>query len=313
MHNLIRFYNQNRKKIWNVIVIIIFALIMIRLLNYLTILNNQKNSNVSGSLNIVQSEKKEKINNKATSNKSMVNGKNISNKQLESTQIILDRFIDNCNSQNLEGAYNLLTDECKETVYPTLESFKNNYYNNMFEGEKKIYSFANWYNNTYYVTLKDDILATGKINASENAKSDYITIIRDKLNIRSFIGIYELGNEKSEKNITINVKSKQTFMDYEIYNLNVKNDSDKTICLTLGEDSKDIYIQDKNNVKYGVANNEIVNSNMYINPGTSRNLSLKFYSSYVADKQIQKIVFKKLNLDANNVEQNNIYEYRIDL
>ena len=312
MHNLIRYYNQNRRKVWLVIVIIIASYSLIRLLNYFTIINNEKRQQSTGNVQAEKSTNSYEKNSTYTTNKSAVSGITVQSGKLEQVQKLLDSFIDNCNNRNLEEAYSLLTDECKEEVYPSLDAFKENYYNNMFEGKTKIYSFQNWHDNTYYITLMEDILSTGKINVSDNEKHDYITVVGDKLNIRSFIGNYEMGKENTDKGITIKIRNKQTFIDYEIYSLNIKNDSDKTICLTQGEDSNDIYIQDKNNVKYGVVNNEIINSQMYIKPGTSRNLSFKFYSSYVSDKKIQRLVFKKLNLDTEEVEQGNIYEYKIN-
>ena len=57
----------------------------------------------------------------------------------------------------------MLTDKCKELVYPSLKSFKLNYYDNVFKGEKKAYSFENWFGNTYYVKLTSDALSTGKV------------------------------------------------------------------------------------------------------------------------------------------------------
>lgn len=313
MYNLIRYYNQNRRKVWTAIAIIIAIMLFIRLLNYFTIISNERDNKNREAIDTTLNTSKAEEDIKYTSNKSAVKGSMVQNSRLEYVQNLLDSFIDNCNSNHLEEAYNMLTDECKDIVYPTLEAFKKNYYNNMFEGEKKIYSFENWYGDTYYLTLKEDILATGMSKASQNVKNDYITVVGDKLNIRSFIGSSELGKENTDKDITVIVKEKQTFMDYEIYNLNVKNDSDKTICLTLGDDSNDIYIQDKNNVKYGVVNNEIVNSKMSIEPGNSEDLSFKFYSSYISDKKIQRMVLKKLNLDAKDFERNNIYEYIIIL
>lgn len=311
MHNLVRFYNQNRKSIWRTILIIIAIIIFIRLLNYFTVKNSEVRSNTDGlkesnETNILQGST-------YTSKKSAVSGTTIQKSKLNHIQELFDSFFDSCNNHNIENAYNMLTDDCKEVVYPTIESFEENYYNNLFEGNKKIYSFINWHENTYYITLKDDILTSGKINSNDNIKNDYITVVDDKLNIRSFIGKSQIEKNKVDKNIEMKVENKSTFMDYEIYNITITNKSDKTICLTSGENSDDIYIQDKNKVKYGVVNNEFMNSQMYIDAGSTRNLSFKFYSSYVSDKKITQLVFKKINLNSNNVDVADMYEYSISL
>lgn len=312
MQNLIRFYNQNRKSIWRTILIIIAILLFIRLLNYLTVKNDEKKQNSQEVANTTSTNSTSK-DLTYTSNKSAVKGTTIQKSKLEHAQDLLDEFFNNCNNQNLEEAYNLLTDECKEFVYPTFESFQKNYYDNVFEGTTKLYSFENWHDNTYYITIKDDILFTGKTNTSDNVKNDYITVIDDKLNIKSYVGRTKIDKENNSKNITIKIDSKDIFMDYEIYNLTIKNDSDNTICLTSAESSKDVYIQDKNDVKYGIMNNEIADSQMYIKPGSTRSLSFKFYSSYVSDRKIKKLVFKNLNLDSDNKDAKSLYEYTIDL
>ena len=46
-------------------------------------------------------------------------------------------------------------------------------------------------------------------------------------------------------------------MDYEIYNITIKNNNNSAICLTDTKSTNDIYIKDANGVKYGVYNHEL--------------------------------------------------------
>ena len=173
MHNLIRFYNQNRRRVWIIVLIILSFFLLIRVLNYIAIKNNERTqNNTTKSINVTDNNTATEVD-KYTSDKSAVKGSSVQKSKLNQAQELLDSFFENCNNKNLETAYNLLTDECKETVYPTLEAFQNNYYNNMFEGKEKIYSFENWHSDTYYITLKEDLLKTGSVNTSENIKNDY--------------------------------------------------------------------------------------------------------------------------------------------
>ena len=57
----------------------------------------------------------------------------ISKKQLDDQmgQIII-KFIDYCNSGEINSAYELLSDDCKQILFPSIESFLNNYYNRIF-------------------------------------------------------------------------------------------------------------------------------------------------------------------------------------
>ena len=311
--NIIRFYNQNRRYIWRVATIILAIFILIQLLNYLTIKKNEKIISEMDTKKTENNTSNYSTDSKYTSNKSVVNNRNVNKNKMESTQEVLDKFFSNCNNQKLQEAYDLLTDECKELVYPSLDSFKTNYYNNMFGGKIKNYSFENWYDNTYYITINEDILSTGKFNSDEDKLNDYVTIVGDKLNINTYVGREKIDKEVTRNDIQMIVNTKDTFMNYEIYNITVKNNSSNTICITTADDSDDVYIQDENNVKYGVYNHEIIASKMIIPTGSSRNLSFKFYSSYISTKKISRLVFKNLILDnSNNKKKENIYEYRIN-
>ncbi len=154
MFVLRRLYNQNRKSIWTVIVFIIFLLILINTIG--NILKNQpdnKNLNSSNSL----------VTTIYDVNYSVVSGDKISEKTSKETNTIIDNFIKYCNEGNTQEAYNLLTDDCKEELFPTLEIFINNYYNNIFT-TYKIYNLQSWITSgnsyTYKVRILNDILST---------------------------------------------------------------------------------------------------------------------------------------------------------
>lgn len=69
---------------------------------------------------------------------SVVTGEDITSSQVTMLGYV-NQFVDLCNEQKIEEAYNLLSEECKEEVYPSLDSFRNNYYNAIFNGQKEIY------------------------------------------------------------------------------------------------------------------------------------------------------------------------------
>ena len=88
---------------------------------------------------------------------------------------LLEEFVNLCNDGNIEEAYQLLSDECKQNVYPNLEGFANNYVNVVFKSRKSI-DVKNWIKSgdyiTYLVTYSDeDVLSTGDVN--NNKFQDY--------------------------------------------------------------------------------------------------------------------------------------------
>lgn len=303
--NIIRKYNQNRKLVWEIILIIIFVIVILQILNYLSSKKGEESANnVTNSVGIVEGTTK------ATSNTSGVTGENLSKTQLNKAEEIFEEFFGYCNKKDLQNAYDMLTDECKEQIYPKIEDFESNYYNNIFNNETKTYTYENWYGNTYMVKIGANSLATGKVD--NNKKQDYMTIVDGKLNISAYIGRTEINKTTKSNGMECEVISKDTYMEYEIYNIKMTNNSENKICLDTAEKSKNVYIQDESEVEYGVYNHELTQKQLVIQKGYTSNLSLKFYSNYVSTKKIKKLVFSNVILNYENYtnDKDNYNEYK---
>ena len=144
----------------------------------------------------------------------------------ENTDII-DMFIKYCNDKEPEKSYELLSNKCKEKLYPTLDDFINSYYTKIFNNQKS-YEIKLWISKensyTYKVNLKENILSTGNVNAS--TIEDYYTIVNEnnmyKLNINNYIGNIKINKQNETNELGILVSDKDIFMEYEIYNINVE-------------------------------------------------------------------------------------------
>ena len=73
------------------------------------------------------------------------------------------------------NAYNQLSEECKKEQYPTLTAFKTLYYDKIFN-QKRNSEIEIVDNETYKITLYEDMLETGTIENREGIK-DYYKII----------------------------------------------------------------------------------------------------------------------------------------
>ena len=173
--NIFRYYNQNRKTIWLVIIAIIILIIAIQAIN-----------------GIIKSKRNDRENTTIINEKDYENNLNINvlisdEKVKEEKELVIDQFIRYCNASKIEEAYSLLTDNCKKQVFPNIEYFKQNYYNIHFSNTK-LYSKEKFIANTYKVILYDDVLSTGSIN--KNAVEDYYTIETNdgisKINISNY-------------------------------------------------------------------------------------------------------------------------------
>ena len=234
-----------------------------------------------------------------TTNESVVTGNSVSSNQLQNDTTIIDNFISYCNNKELQQAYDLLTQECKTQMYTTLEVFEQAYYNDVFAGKSKNCSIENWVNNTYKVKIMDDILATGR-SSNGYSKQDYMTIVKVddgyKLNINNYIGYTSINETTQQDNISMNVVSKNTYMDYEQYTIRVTNNTEGTILLDSRTNAKTLYLQDSKEVQYSSYSHELTEPMLTVSSGQTKEVTIKFYSSYVSTKKIEYIVFSNLIL-----------------
>lgn len=292
--NLMRYYNQNRKKIWGILIIIASAFIFLQLLGYAY---QKKDSNVP------KTEENTAIANTNTTSlatdKSVVTGENLSKNQLQDATTVIDNFISYCNARQLQKAYDLLTDECKMQMYNTLEVFEQAYYNDVFKGENKTCSIENWVGNTYKVKIVDDMLTTGKSN-NNYSKQDYITVKKEdngyKLNINNYIGYKTINKTTTQNDISVEVISKNTYMENEEYTIKVTNHTKNKILLDSRLDTKTLAIQDDKEAQYSSYSHELTEPMLTVPSGHTKEVTIKFYSSYVSSKNIKYIVFSDLAL-----------------
>ena len=92
-------------------------------------------------------------------------------------------------------------------------------------------------------------------------------------------------------------------MDYEIYNLNVENNSQNTILLDTSDDVQSIYLLDGKNMKYEFYGNEIVKNKLIVKSKFANDLSIKFNCSYSSNRKIKNLVFSKLVLNYDEYQQ----------
>lgn len=293
MYNLIRFFNQNKKNIIRIILIIVFILLLIQGLNFLAKNNFFKKRYVKKN----QYDNVELNENTLISKDSVISGKEVDKAKLKSATDIINLFFDYCNSQNIEAAYDMLTDECKEEMYPSIEEFKRIYYDSLFDDGNKTITIENWFDGTYQVRITGDILSSGKLDGNQT-KQDYVTVVEQnneyKLNINNYVGRVKPKTQTTiYDNVDVTVDKIDTYMDYEIYTISVKNNTKNSILLDTGENTKSIYLLDKNNVKYYFYSNEILKNKLIIQSQYSNSLKIKFASPYSSTKKIKSIVFSR--------------------
>ena len=185
MHNLKKFIHQNKKKIIRIALIVAFLFAILQILNYLAKIGVIDSNNSDKDRQTSESIYKQ-TNGTVVSDKSAVSGSQVSSSRIKSVNNTLETFIKYCNYKDIESAYNMLSDSCKQELYPNIDKFRENYYMPLFGEENRTYTIENWTGDTYIVKMTGDVLATGK-SADSVTYQDYITIENNngenKLNI----------------------------------------------------------------------------------------------------------------------------------
>lgn len=230
---------------------------------------------------------------------------NSNNDSLTGNEKAVNSFLDLCITGKTDEAYNMLTDECKSVLYSTIDKFKSNYYSKIFGGNK-VYDVEQYYANTYKVKVSSDMNATGAYTSL--ASTDYITVINTnegiKLNVGNYIGRNNINSSGTGNDITVTVNFKDVFIDYERYNITVKNGYEKIIMLNPHNLNKTMYVLDLNGNKNYAYIHEISNSTLILRSGSTMSYNIKYDGVYSAsNSNKEKLIFDNIILDYNVYRQ----------
>ena len=308
MYKLLQLYNQNRLKVWAIILASIFIIVLIQLLN-----NFAKEENDNKKISNENEETTQNVVSYNQESESIVSSGKVSDKYKDKFGEIIDEFYTYCVNHQPEKAYQMLSVDTKNLMYPTQKLFEKLYYESKFDGNKQ-YSFQSWstYDQIYVYKVKifDDMLSTGK-SSDQDSIEDYITVVPDedtfKLNINSYITRKEINKKDSNDIITAEVGVSDIYMNYQIYTIRLKNNTDKTIILDTRKKTNTIYITDERENRFYAMLYENKEEDMILKPQESKTIKIKFNVAYREELEIEKITFNNiLNYEEylNNQEEN---------
>ncbi len=296
-----RYYNQNRMGIWITIIAVIFIIVIIQTLNNM-VKKEAQTSNTQGVTNTQTNEV-----DYASQSNPVTGGDAVPDTYQQDYGTLIDHFFTYCKNHEPEKAYGLLTQDCKDILYPTLEIFKEQYYAPKFTKEKT-YTFQSWATSSgvmiYFVKIYDNMLATGKGN-SQKYIEEYVSVMKEndtyKLNVSGFIGKQKKETEASENNITITIKSSEIYMDYEIAYVTVKNDNPYDIVLDSRNDTDTIYLENTNGVAFEAMLFENQDSDFAIGANQEKQLKIKFSNPYQSGTRTARYVFSDIIVDNQKI------------
>ena len=297
MNKIVRIWNQHRKLIIAAIIAIALLIIVIQVLNQFAKenkTNNQKENTIEG-----------------LPTKSIIGGQTVSNEITQNNVEEIENFIKKCNSGDIEGAYNMLTDDCKDVVFANkLENFKVGYYDIIFSS-KRTGDIENFISSnkryTYRVKFYTDMLSTGSTKDMESYQ-DYITIDENKtegkLSLNSLLYRKNINKETELNGIKVIVVSQQIYKDYEKYEVKFENTTNNRILIDTRTQTKSVYILGSNGVSYGSNISEISSSLCEIPANFYRTYTITFNKTYSAGVQTEGIAFTDIVPDYEKYKQN---------
>ena len=313
MHKLLRYYNQNRLKIWAILLAIVLGYALLQVLNNaIANHNTEENNEQETTSNNVVSYRNE--------SESMVTGGRVSSTYSEQIGQVINQFFTYCVNHDPQRAYDMVSNNTKQVLYQTEELFEKNYYQNKFNGNKQ-FSFKSWSRTDtlyiYQVRIFDNMLATGQ--TSDNYIEEYVTIAVEegsyKLNLNSYLGRKQISVKNEDENLSIQVVMLDRYLDYEVYTLNVQNKTDSNILLDTKRKTNSCYVVDSMGNKFEALLYENSDEDLEILPNEMKTIQIRFSDAYREGLQIKSINFTDIvNSEeylANNEIQGNNFEVEL--
>jgi len=279
-------WNQNRKECIAGIVIIIVSLIAIQLLNTYYKVQSEKKRKPEEIVPIYNAEEIKNVEITKDTTEEIMGPSEIGETTDERNIKILKDFIQYCNENNAEAAYNMLASETKELLFKNVSNFAQEYVQQYFQTKRGL-DYELWKTGrnayTYKITLLNDALAEGNFNNTTSYKDYFTILLQDgywKLNLGGLIGYTEMNKSTEQQGISCNVIDKETYMNYEIYTIRVNNHSGKTILLDTLQNTNTIFATGDTGTTYSAFSNEIPIANLVVNNYGSSTFKVKFNKIY---------------------------------
>lgn len=295
------YYRRNKEKIELLMKVLVIVAFVVFIMSFIFKNSSNKQTNINEDISQTTYKPKETI----------ISGSDIKEERYEEDSNIIKLFVEYCNNGNVQEAYNILTDECKENLYPTLDKFKQKYCDRYFS-EKREYSLQSWVNNgiytTYQMRITNDILSTGIYQDGE-AYQDYITIVNngesEKININGYVGRNQIYKTTELEEINVVAERVDIYAEYEEYTIEVTNNTNNIIMLdSMQNPAYTLRISSDGDKNYAVRLNSINYSKLLVNPGETRKIKMEFSKKYGNSSVSKQIVFSKVVKNYNEFINN---------
>ncbi len=212
-----------------------------------------------------------------------------------SVEEMLEKYMGYCLEGNVESAYNMLSDTCKECSFANEIDNFTSYITNKI-GSAKRYAIQNYSNegNTYIYQVKysGDMLATGLTNTTYQYTEEKIVFKKQKngtieMSVGNFIDYEDIKNISENEYLKVDVKYVQKYYSVERYKVVLTNRSDYTIVIADGEESNEVILTlDSKDTR-----TTTTETNLVLKPNQSQTVTLEFAKFYDNDNDAVNLTF----------------------
>lgn len=291
INNLFRKYNQNRKDILTIIIVIVFTYILLQVVFGLIRSNNKRK----------MEQLVEQYNNEQSENKNYqsntINSTTTDDKQEvaeEKSKAAIEKFVMLCNQNKIDESYSMLSDDCKKVLFMTTSIFDKNYVKKIFT-EKRIAQIERsmYGTNIYKVTYNNNVLSSGATKSNKIVDYIYVEKKNDKytLSLNKFLYIKTIEKNSNDEKVNIKIIEKQTFIDYEIYTIEVNNKTSNEILLANKNNVNNISLTDGKGVIYSSYIDELATEALIVQPNGIKTINIKFNKAYNTKRKLNYMSF----------------------
>ena len=286
VNKLFRRYNQNRKDILTIIIVIVFTYILLQVVFGLIRSNNKRK----------MEQLVEQYNNEQSENKNYqsntINSTTTDDKQEvaeEKSKAAIEKFVMLCNQNKIDESYSMLSDDCKKVLFMTTSIFDKNYVKKIFT-EKRIAQIERsmYGTNIYKVTYNNNVLSSGATKSNKIVDYIYVEKKNDKytLSLNKFLYIKTIEKNSNDEKVNIKIIEKQTFIDYEIYTIEVNNKTSNEILLANKNNVNNISLTDGKGVIYSSYIDELATEALIVQPNGIKTINIKFNKAYNTKRKL---------------------------
>ena len=290
------------KKYGKLIIIIVFALVLVIIINRLLGLNNVPDAPTTT----------------YTPHTAVLDDSiDVPEEVADSFEEFIENYVKYCNNRDYVSAYNLISEDCKENFFGNSYNNFVNYVSEKFDGTKSYaiqsYSTAND-KYIYSVKLYDNFLETGLTNQSFRYVEEKMAINYDEdgnivFSVGNYMGSQDLQYQASNDYLIARVTKSVEKYSFIIYNLELTNRSNYTVVVQDGNtDDTEIFINIGDETRGCIEDD----TDIVLGPGETKNVSISFSKFYDSDTEVDGLVLNAVRVMENYTGNEETAQQEID-